>query len=265
MWSEKIDLSGIVTGCDAAQEWMLPWWFEHYSKNNSYPVVFADFGMSNAGLEFCRKRGRIISISGQFKESWFKKPLAILNSGLAKFIWIDLDCEIRGDLNPIWQFCDKIGLTLDVKRNDLARLYSCQALATGVVCGTHGNELIERWADECGMQQLRGDQEVLNHILGSDRSLVNIMPPEYQWLRLQGDKPGVLIMHWTGSNGKTIIKKQMGGQIPPKSPMLVPQLTGKIKTKQLVKTAPRLPRSVPSQFNPQRIKSIQPRLKPFKK
>jgi hypothetical protein len=54
--------SGIIVGCDANQEWLLPWWWDHYCKHNSYPVAFVDFGMSEAALAWCQEKGQCISL-----------------------------------------------------------------------------------------------------------------------------------------------------------------------------------------------------------
>jgi len=40
--------NGLITGCDETHEWMLPTWWKHYSKRNSSPVSFIDFGMSKS-------------------------------------------------------------------------------------------------------------------------------------------------------------------------------------------------------------------------
>src|SRR5271170_6983534 len=53
---------GILCGCDEEQEWLLPWWWDHYSAANNFPVTFIDFGMTEEGQRFCRERGELLSV-----------------------------------------------------------------------------------------------------------------------------------------------------------------------------------------------------------
>lgn len=39
-----------LTGCDKNTEWMLQWWYHEYSKYNTTPVIFANFGVSHTTL-----------------------------------------------------------------------------------------------------------------------------------------------------------------------------------------------------------------------
>ena len=54
--------SGILVATDKQIEWMLPWWWHHYSKHNRYPVVFVDLGMTETAKAWCRQRGKLISL-----------------------------------------------------------------------------------------------------------------------------------------------------------------------------------------------------------
>ncbi len=53
---------GILIGCDQNQEWMLEWWWAHYSRHNCYPVAFVDFGMSQEAKKWCQSKGHWISL-----------------------------------------------------------------------------------------------------------------------------------------------------------------------------------------------------------
>src|SRR5579862_7309437 len=127
--------NGIIVGTDLTQEWLLPWWWKHYSAFNAYPVAFVDFGMSDPVKDWCRERGELISLfvadvfvaereeidpalvkqmeeacGKEFwpsRHAWFKKPLACLQSPFVKSLWIDLDCEIRGQLDPLFDLCEE--------------------------------------------------------------------------------------------------------------------------------------------------------------
>jgi len=51
---------GVLTGCNAEQEWMLKWWWGNYSKQNNYPVTFCDFGMSLGARKWCETKGNVL-------------------------------------------------------------------------------------------------------------------------------------------------------------------------------------------------------------
>ena len=205
---------GIVTGGDSRYEWMLKWWWNNYRQHNNYPVYFADFGMSRAMREWCAQHGRIIPLTFKVDRNWFKKPLAILGTPFKRVFWIDLDCEIRGNLRPMFDFANnKIAVTLD-PHNPWVK--TKRVIATGVVGVTHGEPIMIDWAKRCMANTgLRGDQEVLNKILNDNKlwGRVEVMPPEWQWLRIDGDSPRAIIMHWTGSRGNSYIRRLLG--MPP--------------------------------------------------
>src|SRR5688572_4420480 len=105
---------GIVVGCDSKQEWLLPWWWSHYSAHNEYPVAFVNFGMSPDAWKWCQERGTGICLSDSelfkekelspeikkqwdgragdgffyFRSAWFKKPLAFFHSPFSSSCWL---------------------------------------------------------------------------------------------------------------------------------------------------------------------------------
>lgn len=125
---------GVIVGADMTQEWLLPWWWEHYRKHNSHKVAFIDLGMSLEMKEWCQERGEMIRlwIDDDFiKEqsqidiavveewnkaygkdfwnsriAWFKKPFACLQTPFLRTLWIDLDCEIRGPIQRLFAYSD---------------------------------------------------------------------------------------------------------------------------------------------------------------
>lgn len=210
-WSSKIvDKYGIVTGANSRHEWMLPWWYDHFRKfNKNMPVIFADFGMNKEKRNWCKANGNVINLRHKMRRDWFKKPLAMLYAPFKRVFWIDLDCEIRGSVEPLFEYISesRIAVTHDthtpwVKTSD--------PVASGVVGARHGNKMIVDWAKGCnGVYSVRGDQEVLNKIIQGRLDEVAIMPLIYQWLRLDGENKDAIIMHWTGSNGKAKIREFM--------------------------------------------------------
>ena len=223
---------GVVTGCDAATEWMLEWWFDNLRRHNDrLPVCFADFGMTRSMSAWCARRGELIDLRSPLGiqagvKNWFKKPRAIVESCFEKVVWLDTDCEVLAPLQEYFAYCDvsEIGLTYDVRTN--LNLEQCKGadgklvtepFQSGVVVARPDNELIREWAERCaGNPAARGDQEVLIALLveriegGDSATRVRVMPPVYQWLRLQGAPPGnVRVMHWTGPAGKERIREKM--------------------------------------------------------
>ena len=56
------DEDGVIVGSDANHEWLLVWWWENYSRFNSLPVAFVDFGMSPESRKWCQERGLIVDL-----------------------------------------------------------------------------------------------------------------------------------------------------------------------------------------------------------
>jgi hypothetical protein len=229
---------GVVVGSDLTQEWLLPWWWENYRRHNQYPVSFVNFGLSEEKKKWCQERGELIplyvaDIFVQEKEelapclikeweagfgnrfwdsrkAWFKKPLACLASPYRQSIWIDLDCEIRGSLEPLFDFAKHpSGLALTEERPD-----GPTPIATynsGVIVFQRGIELIEEWADASFERNgdFRGDQELLSQLIADKGIFIGQLPSEYNWSRYYGDAPEALIYHWHGEFGRSVIRHQM--------------------------------------------------------
>lgn len=210
-WSENEGGMGVVTGSDTNGEWMLPWWLTSFRKHNSYPVCFADFGMSDTSKRWCSENGKILDLTWQFSPprlNWFKKSYAILACPFDTIVWIDSDCEVLGNINDIFNYANQgLAVTID-KHNRWVKHKN--GVQSGVVGVKHGNDIITKWADACATTSQRGDQECLNNdILKDNRNGVIIMPQKYQHLRLDGpSQPDTIIYHFTGPAGKKIIKSK---------------------------------------------------------
>lgn len=218
------DVDGVLVASDSAQEWLLPWWWDHYSKYNNYPVAFVDFGMSEEKKEWCREHGEFIPLpvldvfvageeeidSSLLKEwkkiygekmwlnsrnAWFKKPLACLQSPFLRTLWLDLDCEVRGSLAPVFDYSDHpSGIALHKER-----FY--HSYNGGVICFRRGIPLIETWVSECFVKNHRfpADQELLSNILDEQKIAIGELPADMNWLISYGDNSDALIYHWCGS------------------------------------------------------------------
>lgn len=237
-------LEGIIVGSDANQEWLLPWWWERYSKHNTYPVAFFDFGMSEEGLAWCAERGRICELTSRIfplkplsetlkqcicdpnpsntaaiRSAWFKKTLAFLQSPFPFTCWIDLDCEIRGHLGPLFRTLDggaDIGIVQELegveKKSRRAGLLfpDEKSYNTGVVVFRQSAGILEKSAELAlkDNDQFLSDQEALSRTIYLYRPQIVEMSPLFNWNITQGTHPDALILHYV-STWKSAILLQL--------------------------------------------------------
>ncbi|MBS0626171.1 MAG: hypothetical protein JSS32_08995 [Verrucomicrobia bacterium] len=227
-------MEGIVVGCDQNQEWLLPWWWDHYSATNSYPVLFVDFGLSNRAKRWCSERGicqplatfskfREHPIAEEKRKKWegyitsifsirtalFKKPFALLQSPFPLTLWIDLDCQVLGSLEPLFSFLH-LGIEILVRRNRSVHEehhVSHGILAPGEksynsgVVGFHKNgPLISAWAQEIleRNQEYITDEHALSRVLLEKSPRLMELPPIYNWNPLYGPNPEAVVIHYQG-------------------------------------------------------------------
>ena len=223
---------GILVASDITQEWLLPWWWNHYSRTNHLPVAFVDFGMSSEMKAWCKDKGIYIHlpvadifvvdkeevlpsliqeweyIYGKHlwgnRSAWFKKPFACLQSPFQTTIWIDIDCEIRDSIQELFSFS---------KNPDdlaIAREHS-GSFNSGVMVFHHGLPLFEEWACRSIKENElhAGDQDVLSKIIEENASPISLLPPIYNWSRCESEDSSAVILHWHGTYGKAIIRHQM--------------------------------------------------------
>lgn len=236
---------GILVGCDQKQEWLLPWWWQHYSVHNHYPVIFVDFGMTQNALKWCLERGKCISIQsskidfsevlpekkesweGHYGESvwlcrnaWFKKSLALLQSPFSIGIWIDLDCQINGSLEPLFHslvFGSEIALAKEpefIQKQDEAKGFLLPGeinYNSGVIVFRRQAKIIVQWARESfeNPREYIGDQQALSRAIFQHRTPVIELPPIYNWCRVLGPNPEAVIYHFTGGKGKIEILQKV--------------------------------------------------------
>lgn len=227
---------GILIGCDQNQEWMLEWWWAHYSRHNCYPVAFVDFGMSQEAKKWCQSKGHWISLDApknfvfpktlisselisewekvygkelwQGREKWFYKPFALQQTPFDETIWVDLDCEITGPLAPLFQKIhtySKMALALEINRSTEEEVYN-----SGVIAYHRSSPLLEHWTDLSFRHNDRflGDQDVLTFIINSENIEVTELPSKYNWVVREGVNFEAIILHWAGKWGKEVIRRQ---------------------------------------------------------
>lgn len=260
-WQKQpiLESCGVITGCTRNQEWLLPWWWMNFQLHNSeYPITFFDLGdMTAQGKEWCKKRGRFESLSTKSIESfiqprtnvsnkkvtsweghknlnvwearlaWFKKPFACLSTPFDKTLWIDLDCQVRNSLAPLFGLCDSFSQMSLVKEPDNVinehykngdLLEGEKEYNSGVIAFKHGASLIQRWAKKILEDNhiLRGDQEVITRLLFTENIKIFEIPKNYvqraefypQLQKICAVDPSNIVLHWCGTN-KMFIRIQM--------------------------------------------------------
>lgn len=235
--SQLREEDGVMVGADLSQEWLLPWWWNHYQKHNAHPVIFIDFGMSFETKEWCKKRGELFplrlfadfikekeeiapSVVNHFEDecgtycwgcrnAWFKKPFACLQTPFRRTLWIDIDCEIRGPLQDLFSYADPTpGIAMVRDQCDVRVNYPMYN--SGVIAFRKSPHILQ-WAHYCieHNHQLRGDQEIFSYMIEKEQIPINEIPPKYNWSRMiENDQPAI-ILHWHGPHGKTVIRSQI--------------------------------------------------------
>lgn len=195
-----------ITGCDSKQKWLLPWFQDNFYKHNpDAELMVFNFDTLYTDLE-----------------GWFKKPAIMLHaSTLAeKICWIDTDCEVKGNLDGIFNCVqpNKLSIAIDqpwtTRRSERGNWFN-----SGVVAFQGQPSILSEWHRHIAQKLTNevGDQEVLNWMLGGDslRELTHIahLPRIYNTLRLDlidNTAPdNRKIVHWTGKKGKEIIRNKM--------------------------------------------------------
>jgi hypothetical protein len=243
-WQRSPEIEkGIIVGCDQQQEWLLEWWWERYSAENDFPVAFIDLGMSSHAIRWCAQRGKVISldIDSSFvkpkeeissdlaciwegfygptlwaaRPQWFKKPYICLNTPYQKSIWIDLDCEILRPIGDLFAPCPahfQLALVREHATEHLPCLHPDVRYNGGVICFTHGSEIIRKWAQEAVVRNdiFWGGDPLLSSLIYELQLPVVELPDVYNWRLAQGLNVNALIYHWVGSAGKAYIKNYGG-------------------------------------------------------
>lgn len=221
---------GILTGCDQSHEWMLKMWWYYYSKTNTYPVTFVNFGMSKSAELWCEKRGTVLTpkapknLIAQKKDIpsrrwkkwektytdiiwtkrpiWFLKPHAVYQSPFKKSIWLDLDTFVIKPLTPLMEASDETGIAM-------CHCYDQFNFNTGVISYQTSLPLIKQWADTTHTlnHQFIGDQETMNYLIQTQKIPVKIMPSIFNQRFQYGISKETFIIHFTGAFKKELFEK----------------------------------------------------------
>jgi hypothetical protein len=238
-------MEGVVVGCDANQEWLLPWWWEHYSIYNRYPVLFIDFGMTPQGIAYCQERGSYLPlgtipliekpIEDSKRAIWeehyssalwdqrmicFKKPFALLLSPFSFSLWLDLDCQVQKSLEPMFNSLFwGADIAICKERESVQKLHQEKGFLqphevnynSGVILLRKGAPVLQTWAKEVELHndQHIFDQQALSRVLSLSNTPLIELPPLFNWSRAQGSNPEAYIQHFHGGILKQLIRNDL--------------------------------------------------------
>ncbi|MBI2742564.1 MAG: hypothetical protein HYX48_01440 [Chlamydiales bacterium] len=236
---------GVLLAVDKEQEWLLSWWWESYRRTNTLPVAIIDLGMSDQARAWCHSRLKVITATldaGKIKDraeclqdvasrweqsygssvwkarqAWFRKPSSMLETPFQTTLWLDLDCEVLGPLDPIFSTLPDgadFGIVREplVKQGDPTLLIGEVVYNSGVILYKKDAPILKRWAEESSKNSERfmGDQCVLSRIIFSEKIPIFELPEICNVQPSSGVIHGALIVHWVGAWGKEFIRKHGG-------------------------------------------------------
>lgn len=244
-WHESVrEDEGVVTLVDSNTEWLLPWWYGRFRRWNKQPVLFVDNGMTKSGIQFCQTHGQYHDLRKHGKnapliEGWFAKPFAILCSHFRRTLFLDLDCEVQGDLSDLFTMAESHNIALHEdstwqQTSTFKEKFGNKiAYNSGVVIVKHGHPLIEQWAIAItrDYKKYYGDQDYLTELVPNHK--VEPLPTKFNTLRLeQRLSVTPIIIHWTGPEGKEKIRKELrpidrAFDAPPRAVEIYKRLSGR--------------------------------------
>ncbi len=235
---------GVIVGCDCAQEWLLEWWWERYSAENAFPVAFVDMGMTPTAQKWCLQHGELIDLDldmrfiklrdeidlelvrkwdcsrdvspdiWEARSKWYKKPFALLHSPFERSVWLDLDCEVLGSIDPLFSQDPSLQLALvrEYASSHLPQMHRQVRYNGGVIAFTHGAEILQKWADAAVKrnQCFPSDDVLLSALIYEKKYPVLELPEIYNWFLTWGLNINAIIYHWCGPAGKAYIINQGG-------------------------------------------------------
>ena len=211
----KLDRNGFMTGADSKVEWMLPWFIENFKKYNSSHLLIVDLGMSKEMASYASKHADTLAdLTSNKGKGWFAKPISMMNTPFQKTFWLDLDCEILGKIDDMFDLIEPDKLAMVVDR-PWSKRFNTTMYNSGVVGFEKKPTILAKWAAGLNPSLHRGDQEGLHALLDDLQRMIfiNEIPHKYNTLRLDhldGTAPkDILINHWTGTKGNQHIRSLM--------------------------------------------------------
>ena len=221
---------GVLIAVDNQLEWMLPWWWHHYRHTNSAPVCCIDLGLSSSMQKWVEKRATLIpftaasfSFSSSLLETWeqnyfgnvaaqrqvwWKKPFALALTPFSQTIWLDIDCEVKKDLEPLFHYKFALCKETEASRARAINLGLIEKNAllcnSGVIAFEKNHPLIQKWCSHIATHYSyhMGDQEVLSAMLTKEKIEITFLPQIYNWRKISVIPEDVAIIHHVSLAGK---------------------------------------------------------------
>lgn len=145
----------------------------------------------------------------------FKKPFAMLQSPYKRTIWLDCDCEVRGNIKELFDCCNshEVAMRLDVARYPFVHYFGRESCYNaGVIVYQWGCSLFEWWA-KLSIEKNKNyytDDQLLSDIISEQNFSVYNLPDAFHRMYEAGEKEeGAIIFHWSGMSGKRKIQYRM--------------------------------------------------------
>jgi hypothetical protein len=229
-----VEQNGIIVGLDSRLEWLLPFWWYCLKKYNDYPVTFIDYGLTERARRWCQERGETLPLNLEERiflkrkrnwlnpeqqkrlNTWYTKPFALLQSPYKITLWLDIDCEVRGNLSPLFSLAEnpeKMALALGSEKKQEEGILrgimkpGQQTYNSGVIPFLRGCEIIQTWGYATVHIKgiFPGDQDILSYVINKDEKKVTILPKEYNWRVFRwGINENALILHWDSSTKNNV-------------------------------------------------------------
>lgn len=245
---------GFITGSDQTMEWLLPYWLQHLRNYNRHPITIANFGMSQEYVTWLQRHVEVLNLSisdhlfdkrtsfpvrygkedasvieryqkkleiyKKKRKAWFTKPFAMLQTPYRRTVWLDVDCQVNGDISSLFSFAENetgvaMGLEaehkLQAKIEDGVLKPGGKLFNSGVIAYLRGADLIQKWAQAVIENEgdFLGDQDILSHLIDQDNLPVPVFSRQYNWLMNEwGVNPEAKVLHWAGK-AKTYLAKKM--------------------------------------------------------
>ncbi len=240
-WAPCTLSKGVLTGANAAQEWMLPHWWRCYTALCNEPVAFIDFGMSPSARAWCQTKGMLLPftcptdivqeknaicpIRAKFWERiypgnvwkarpiWFAKVLALLQTPYRQTVWMDLDCEVKQPLDRLFHYAENpAGLAVTPTTPALQKASEVTGLLKqgergynpGVLAFKHGSPALFAWAKLSieRNSEFLGDENTLSRALLEGDFSITSLPLTYNWPFFFPENPDAKIVHFFTARGK---------------------------------------------------------------
>lgn len=157
---------GVMTGCNQTNEKHLQSWFQSYSKHNTFPVTFCDFGMSETARTFCETNGNLLKATG--------KAFALPLSPYEKTIWTDINCQVNEFLAPLFEMAHvKDGFAISYSKQNTSQ--------SGVMTFTKNSPAILNWQAWCIKNKEVPDDETLEFLLKENNFRLTQFSEKYYW------------------------------------------------------------------------------------